>query len=282
MDSAVSFLKRYARRARLDVVGKAVERMAQEVLVKQERNGWAVILKALAEAKDGSGGSAGDHILTSTAENIFQLDDLNRLMTLNKRLNQSFVNGTPDDVYSQGVTDLYVSPEIVEQIRAFAYNPMNTRHGHTTDAGTSGSSALVSSIALPDNMRERVYSAAGMGEIYGVNIVEMREFGVAQKYNALFDSLSSASIGHDGSGGTDAFNASGTDEILVGIDNSRGAFIRPIATAEDSVHNDPSGGSFVTLADDQWNQRSEKLGFYGYLEEGRVCLDARAINGLVV
>ena len=282
LDTAVSFLKRYARRARLDVVGKAVERMAQEVLIKQERNGWAVILKALGEAQDGAAGAAGDHILASTAENVFQLDDLNRMMTLNKRLNQSFVNGTPDDVYSAGVTDLYVSPEIVEQLRAYAYNPMNTRHGHTTPAGVSGTeNNMVSSIALPEGMRERVYSSAGLGEIYGVNIVEMREFGVAQKYNTLFDTfVSGTDLDFRGSGRS--FNEGGTDEVLVGIDNSRGAFIRPIATQEDSVHNDPSRGSFVTLADDQWNQRSEKLGFYGYLEEGRVCLDARAINGLVV
>ncbi|NBV99977.1 MAG: hypothetical protein EBR67_10850, partial [Proteobacteria bacterium] len=42
LDSAVSFLKRYARRGRLDVISKAVERMSNEVLVKQERNAWAV------------------------------------------------------------------------------------------------------------------------------------------------------------------------------------------------------------------------------------------------
>jgi hypothetical protein len=50
LDSAISFNKRYARKARLDVVAKAVERMANEVLIKQERNAWAVILKGLAEA----------------------------------------------------------------------------------------------------------------------------------------------------------------------------------------------------------------------------------------
>ena len=47
LDAAVSFLKKYARRGRLDVVSKAVERMAQEVLVKQERDAWVVILKGL-------------------------------------------------------------------------------------------------------------------------------------------------------------------------------------------------------------------------------------------
>ena len=35
LDSAVSWLKRYARRSRLDIVSKAIERMATEVLIKQ-------------------------------------------------------------------------------------------------------------------------------------------------------------------------------------------------------------------------------------------------------
>ena len=55
LDSAVSFNKRYARKARLDVVSKAIERMANEVLVKQERNAWAVLLKALIDAQTAPG-----------------------------------------------------------------------------------------------------------------------------------------------------------------------------------------------------------------------------------
>ena len=47
LDAAVSLLKKYARRSRLDVVSKALERMSQEILLKQERNAWAVILKSL-------------------------------------------------------------------------------------------------------------------------------------------------------------------------------------------------------------------------------------------
>ena len=43
LDSAISFLKKYARKSRLDVVSKAIERMANEILVKQDRNAWAVV-----------------------------------------------------------------------------------------------------------------------------------------------------------------------------------------------------------------------------------------------
>jgi hypothetical protein len=276
LDSAVSFLKKYARRARLDVISKGVERMAQEVLVKQERNAWAVILKALGEATssgvtDGIGVTslkAGTHVVPVTDESVFQLADLNRLMTLNKRINESFANGTPDNVYSTGVTDLYVSPEVKEQIRAFAYQPMNTRHGKVT---TSGATA----VPLPDSVRTDIFNAAGASEIYGVNIVELNELGVGKKYNQLFDQFDSGNIAPNGTNTAHAF-AESTDELCVGIDNSKGAFIRALA------QNADSGSSFTADPDDQYVQRAEKLGFYGSLEEGRVCIDGRAIVGLIV
>ena len=45
LDSAVSFLKKYARKARLDVVSKTISKMLNEVLIKQERNLWSILLK---------------------------------------------------------------------------------------------------------------------------------------------------------------------------------------------------------------------------------------------
>ena len=259
LDSAVSFLKKYARRGRLDVVGKAVERMAQEVLVKQERNAWAVILKALAEASTGG----ADHLVAASTAGQFGVDDLSTLMTRIKRINQSFAGGTPENAYSNGITDLYVSPEVKAEIRGFAYQPMNTRGVPNSDESTA--------VPLPDAVREEIYRNAGTQEIFGVNIVEMNEFGKSQKYNTLFDEFDSGNISPDGG----AFATAG-EEVAVGIDNSRGAFIRPVAQQSDS------GSTFVALADDQYTSRQEKMGFYGSLEEGRLCLDGRAVCGLIL
>jgi len=279
LDSAVSITKKYARQARLDVVSKLVERMSQEVLLKQETNAWAVALNALANASTSSvtassvgitGLKAGSHVISAASESTFQLADLNKLMTLNKRINQSWAGGTPDAAYSNGITDLYVSPEIKEQIRAFAYQPMNTR------AGSTGSGSDTStSIALPDSIRTDVFNQAGMQEIYGVNIVELNELGIGQKYNTLFDEFDSGNIGPNGTSGAHAFSAA-ADEILVGVDNSKGAFVRAIAQDSDT------GDTFTTQPDDQFTQRNERIGFYGSLEEGRVCIDSRAIVGLTV
>ena len=189
-------------------------------------------------------------------------------MTRGRRINESFANGTPDAAYSSGVTDLYVSPEIMQNVRAFAYQPMNTR------AGSTGSGSDTStSVPLPDNVRSDIYNAAGTQEIYGINLVEMNELGVSKKYNTLFDTFATHTD-INGPGGADF--ATGTDEILVGIDNSKGAFIRPLA------QNADSGSTFTASPDDQFNARAEKIGFYGALEEGRVCIDARAVVGITI
>jgi len=240
LDSAVSFLKKYARRGRLDVLAKAVERMAQEVLVKQERNAWAVILKAAAEGSTNS----TSHVIDTGAGTSFELDFLNQMMTRMRRLNQSFANGTPADGFSRGLTDLYVSPEVMENIRSFSYQALG---GETSGAGNTD---------LPDTVRTELYKAAGAGSIFGVNLVELIELGPDKKYATLFNTLSGS-----------AFTAG--DDLAVGIDASKGAFIRAIAEQDNST--------FTALADDQFSARSEKVGFYGHVEEARVCVDARAV-----
>ena len=47
LDSAVDFDKRYAQRSRMDVFSKSFTRVAQEILMKQERNSASLILGAL-------------------------------------------------------------------------------------------------------------------------------------------------------------------------------------------------------------------------------------------
>jgi hypothetical protein len=255
LDSAVHFLKKYARKSNLNVLNKAVDRMVQEVLVKQEKMAWSIILKALAEASTGG----TDHVIASTTTNVFQLDDLNRLITLAKRTNQSFAAGTPVAPYSRGITDLFVSPEVKEQIRGFAYNPMNTRAVPNTDEATA--------MPLPDSIREEIYRNAGTSEIFGINIMDLNELGTTRKYNVLFDSFYA--------GTTPTFDGA-TDEICVGVDLSKGACIRAVATDSET------GATFSVQPDDQWVQRSDTVGFYGSLSEGRVIIDSRALLGLVV
>jgi hypothetical protein len=255
LDSAFSLDKRYVRRARLDVLARGLERMANEVLIKQERNAWYVVLKALADSPT--------HIKRSTATNVFQVDDVNKLFTLLKRLNDSFTGGTPVGGEGRGLTDLFVSPEIMEQVRAFSYQPMNTRHGVVTSSGAS-------SIALPDSVREGIFNAAGSASIWGVTLHELLELGDGKMYNVLFDELA-------GSTQYDSTTFDGAaDQILIGVDRTRRAFVRPLATYGED------GGTFQVRPDDQFAARSNRVGFYGGLEEGRVVLGTKGLAGLIV
>jgi hypothetical protein len=246
LDSAVSFLKKYARKSRLDVVSKGIERMANEILVKQDRNAWAVALKGLAQAKGKWGtGTAGDNVIDRT-DGAFGLADLNALMTKMKRLNASYADGTPAAAYSKGITDLFVSAEVVEDVRAISYNPF---------------SATAEQVG--DGVKDEMYRTAGFGNLFGVNIIDLYELGANQKYNTLYAELDAGSSGA----------LTGAQEIIVGVDRSVEAFVRPVA------RNSDTGSTFTALPDDQYAQRQDKVGFYGGLEEGRVLLDARAIVG---
>jgi hypothetical protein len=270
LDSALSFDRRYAAKHRMDVVAKTFTRMAQEILLKQERTSATLTMAALANAITNSKA----HVQRSNQASRFLLADLNELLTLAKRINTSWANGTPATGARAGLTDILVSPEIVEQIRAMAYNPINTVAGITDTTGSEAGSTV--GIAAPDAMRMAVYNSAGIPSFYGVSILEFNELGKNQKFNTIFDTAagSTSYTKADGSGGA-TFNGA-NEEIIVGIDRSRDSLIRVVATDPDS------NSEFTLVADDQYSIRQNKIGYFGSLEEGRVILDNRALVGKIV
>jgi hypothetical protein len=267
LDSALSFDKRYASRSRLDVVSKTFTRMAQEILLKQEKTSASMIMTALAKASTNSSTDAENHVLRSAQAGRFLLSDLNKLFTKAKRINTSWNGGTPAERRGRGITDLLVSPEIVEEIRGLAYNPINTQGSNTDIAGT-------------DSMRDAIFNSAGIPEFYGVSIQEYNEMGVDQAWNKVFGTASQG-ISYDDhySVGTTPPKTTFTqadEQILVGVDLSRESMIRAVATDSES------GDEFSLVADDQFVTRQSKVGYYGSLEEGRMIIDDRVLLGLIV
>jgi len=260
LDSALSFDRRYAAKSRMDVVSKTFTRMAQEILLKQEKTSANLILTALAGAKTNN----KQHILTAGTNGRFLLDDLNRLFTLAKRINTSFSGGTPVNRASRGVTDLLVSPELVQELRSMAYNPINTKGSAV--AGTAAGNN--NGIAAPESMRTDIYNSAGIPEFYGVSIMEMNELGAGQKFNTVFNGVKSNATN------TYTFDAA-TQEIIIGLDRSRESLIRAVATDSEN------GSEFSLTADDQYSIRQSKIGYFGSLEEGRMVLDNRALVGVI-
>ena len=268
LDSALSFDRKYAAKHRMDVVAKTFTRMAQEVLLKQERTSASLVMAALAAASTNS----KQHVQKANQAGRFLLADLNELLTLAKRISTSWANGTPAGGARAGLTDILVSPEIVEQIRAMAYNPINTVSGITAAGGTA------SSVGIPatDEMRSAIYGSAGIPSFYGVSILEFVEMGKGQKFNTIFDTTADATTFTKADGTSSGTFDGATQEILVGIDRSRESLLRVVATDPDS------NSEFTLVADDQFSIRQNKIGYFGSMEEGRMILDNRALVGKIV
>ena len=266
LDSAVSFDKRFAARSRMDVVSKTFTRIAQEILLKQEKTSASMIMTAVANASTNN----KNHVMRGHTQGRFLLADLNKLFTLTKRINTAWTGGTPADRRGRGITDLIVSPEIVEEIRGMAYNPINTKGNVTDIPGT-------------DKLREQVFNSAGIPEFYGVSIMEINEMGVGQKWNELFNLVSTTAdnggdkdYGDSGDGATTGVFDESKEQICLGVDLSRESMLRAVATDSET------GAEFDLVVDDQFVSRSQKIGYYGSLEEGRMILDDRVLTGIIV
>ena len=248
LDSAVDFDKRYAAKSRLDVVGKSFTRIAQEILLRQESTSANLILGALFAA------STNGVAHTNAANgNTLILDDFNKLLTKAKRINTAWTGGTPEGRI-KGITDMIMSPEAVEGLRAMAYNPINTLG---TAAGVAANAG--GPIAATDEMRNAIYQNAGIPEFYGISIMEINELGAGQKFTNVWNGLGGA----------------GTD-LVIGLDRTRESLFRAVALDSET------GSEFTLLADDQYSIRQQKIGYYGSLEEGRMILDDRVLTGITL
>ena len=270
IDSALSFDKRYAAKSRMDVVSKTFTRMAQEILAKQERTSATLILSSLAAAQTNS----KRHVQKANATGRFLLQDMNELLTLSRRVFTSFTGGTmPTGQAGMGVTDLMISPEIEEELRAMAYNPINTKGNAIAGNTVTQDTAFVTA---PDAVRVGLFNGGGVSSFYGVNLMVFNEFGKTRKFNKIFETVANGISYTKADGtGTDTFTDS-TDELILGINRNRESLIRAIAVDSET------GSEFSLVADDQYSIRQGKIGYFGSLEEGRMVLDNRALFGKIV
>ena len=270
LDGAVDFDRRYAAKSRMDVVSKTFTRLAQEVLLKQERTSATLLMTSLAGASTKSSTATADsHIIANAVDGKFLMADVNDLFTLAKRINSSWIGGTPT-TRTRGITDLICSPEVVGDIRSMAYNSVNT-----LDVDGSALGAGEQPIAAPESVREELYRNVGMNSFMGLNILEYNEMGAGQKFNDLFNTAAGGAT-YNSLTTSAAVTFAATDEIVVGVDRSRDSLIRAVATDSES------GSEMNLLADDQYSIRQNKIGYFGSIEEGRVVLDNRVLVGVAI
>lgn len=261
LQSAVSFPLNYLRAARVDVVAAYLQRLAQEFLYKQEANSFAVLGAVAAQSQYSLRGTLTNQVLRTQTQGTVLPQDLSALHTLMQRVNSSWVGGTPAGA-SRAITTLVGSPEFMQVVRNMAFEPLNTR-------------ANTYPLGGPSKFRQDIYEAVGNPSIYGMELVTVYDMGVNFPYNIVFGQYagSTAYAGYNGVG-TAVFSP-GSEQLVLGIDKRQDFLAR-------LVESNPDDSSTLSImTDNQWSNRSEEVGFWAKLREGRVALDGRNVVSLV-
>jgi hypothetical protein len=184
--SSVDYLLRYAREARWDVVGRAMQVMEAGFVKKMNDDGWHTLLAA----------GVDRNILVydgDATDGMFS----KRLVSLMQTVMRRNSGGNSASVGRGRLTDLYVSPEALEDVRNWGLDQVD------------------------EVTRREIYTASEDGapitRIFGVNLHDIDELGEGQEYQSFFSSQLSGSL-------------QGTDkELVIGLDqSSNDSFVMPV------------------------------------------------------
>jgi hypothetical protein len=184
--SSVDYLLRYAREARWDIVGRAMQVMEAGFTKKMNDDGWHTILAA----------GVDRNILVYDADATAGLFS-KRLVSLMQTVMRRNSGGNSASVGRGRLTDIYVSPEALEDVRNWGLDQVD------------------------DVTRREIYTAAPGGapitRIFGVNLHDLDELGEGQQYQSFFaDDLSGAVQASD-------------LELVVGLDlSTNDSFVMPV------------------------------------------------------
>jgi len=183
--SSIDFLLKYAREANWNVVARAMQVLESSFTKKMNDDGWHTLLAA----------SVDRNILVFDADAAAG-QFTKRLVSLMKTVMRR--NGGGNSVTAPGrLTDLYLSPEAIEDIRNWGVDQ------------------------LDEVSRREVYVAADNGpaitRVFGVNLVDIFELGDGQEYQNYFVNDLGGSL-------------QGSDvELVVGLDrSSNDSFVMPV------------------------------------------------------
>lgn len=203
--ASIDYLLKYARDARWDVVGRAMEVLEASFVKKMNDDGWHTLLAA--------GVDRNIVVFDSdAAANQFT----KRLVSLMKTVMRRNGGGNSASNNRGMLTDLYVSPEAMEDIRNWGVD------------------------IVDEVTRREIYTAAdgAINRIFGVNLHDRDELGIGQEYQNFYGNTLNQTV------------PGGKDEIVVGLDlRKRDSFIMPVRQEvqifeDDSLHRQKRAGFY--------------------------------------
>jgi hypothetical protein len=222
--SSVDYLLRYAREARWDIVGRAMQVMEAGFTKKMNDDGWHTLLAA----------GVDRNILVYDADATAGLFS-KRLVSLMQTVMRRNSGGNSASTGRGRLTDLYVSPEALEDVRNWGLDQVD------------------------EVTRREIYTAAPdsavITRIFGVNLHDLDELGEGQEYQNFVTS--------DLGGALQASDL----ELVVGLDQSTSdSFVMPVKE-QLQVFEDPTLHRQQRAGYYGWSE----LGF-GVLDNRRVIL----------
>ena len=203
--ASIDWLLKYAREARWDVVGRAMDVLQGSFVKKMNDDGWHTLISAGADRNvmiyDGDA-SAGQFS--------------KRLVSLMKVIMRRNGGGNSTSINRGELTDLYLSPEGIEDIRNWGVDEV-----------------------APVTRRELIVSDGGLlTRIFNVNLHTLDELGESQEYQNFYTQDLSGSFP-----GTKA-------ELVVGLDlRNRDSFVMPVRAPvevfeDDTLHRQRRAGLY--------------------------------------
>jgi hypothetical protein len=236
----------YAIHSRVDILQRAISKLASAIAEYEEESGWRVIVPAATT------NFAGQGLLKARPAPVYEVAaSENGAGYLSKELiNQMIVGMARKD---RKLTDLWVSPEAIADIREW------------TDTD------------IDPTTRREVFQAGGMGRIWNVQFHELYHLGPQGKFN-INDSTSSYGIFKDTGG---AYNDYTVDNgNIVDSDGNVTTAGETQVWGFDLTVNDslvmPVRKEYEAIEDPALH-REQKQGFYGWSEFGMACLDSRML-----
>ena len=205
--SSIDYLLRYATEARWDVVGRAMQFLEAGFVKKMNDDGWHTLLAA---------GVDRNVMVYDADAAIGQFTK--RLISLMKTVMRRNAGGNSGSLNRGSLTDLYLSPEALEDIRNWGIDQVD------------------------EVTRREIYQAgddgAAITRIFGVNLHDIDELGADQEYQNFYtDQLSGTFTGSD-------------VELVVGLDqSSNDSFIMPVKQdvqifEDDALHRQQRAGFY--------------------------------------
>ena len=203
--ASIDWLLKYAREARWDVVGRAMDVLQGSFVKKMNDDGWHTLISAGADRNvmiyDGDA-SAGQFS--------------KRLVSLMKVIMRRNGGGNSTSINRGELTDLYLSPEGIEDIRNWGVDEVD-----------------------PVTSRELIGADGGLlTRIFNVNLHTLDELGESQEYQNFYTQDLSGSFP-----GTKA-------ELVVGLDlRNRDSFVMPVRAPvevfeDDTLHRQRRAGLY--------------------------------------